>query len=134
MSTLLVYSDKPDVRERVKTAIGRLPDPELGPVEFLDVAHGPEVVDAVDHGEADVCILDGEAAPSGGMGLSRQLKNEVPNCPPMVLLVARADDRWLATWSLADAIVTHPIDPAELTAAVVGQLRARAAAVSAAGS
>jgi DNA-binding response OmpR family regulator len=134
MSTLLVYSDKPDVRERVKTAIGRRPDPGLGAVDFLEAAHGPEVIDIVDHGEADVCILDGEAAPSGGMGLSRQLKNEIPNCPPILLLVARVDDRWLATWSLADAIVTHPVDPGELTAAVVGLLRARAAALPAAGS
>jgi CheY-like chemotaxis protein len=134
MSTLLVYSDKPDVRERVKTAIGRLPDPALGALDFVEAAHGPEVVDIVDHGEADVCILDGEAAPTGGMGLSRQLKNEIPNCPPVILLVARADDRWLATWSLADAIVTHPIDPAELTAAALRLLRARVAVVPAAGS
>jgi len=61
------------------------------------------------------------------MGLSRQLKNEITDCPPTLLLVARADDRWLATWSLADAVVTHPVDPDELTAAVVELLLARAA-------
>jgi DNA-binding response OmpR family regulator len=60
------------------------------------------------------------------MGISRQLKNEITDCPPTILLVARPDDRWLATWSLADAVITHPVDPAELTTAVVSLLRARA--------
>ena len=44
----------------------------------------------------------------------------------MLLLVQRTDDRWLATWSLADAVVRLPGDPAELTEAVVGLLRQRA--------
>ncbi|WP_131747480.1 hypothetical protein [Frankia sp. Cppng1_Ct_nod] len=125
MSTVLVYADKPDVRERVKLAVGPLPDPELGLLEFLDVGDGASVVDAVDHGEADICILDAEATPTGGMGLSRQLKNEIPDCPPTILLVARRDDRWLATWSLADAVVAHPVDPAELAEVVVALLRRR---------
>ncbi|KLL10260.1 response regulator transcription factor [Protofrankia coriariae] len=125
MSTVLVYADKPEVREQVKLAIGPLPDRELGILEFLDAADGPSVIDAVDHGEADICVLDAEAAPSGGMGLSRQIKNEIPNPPPTVLLVARRDDRWLASWSLADAVVAHPVDPAELTEVVVTLLRRR---------
>jgi DNA-binding response OmpR family regulator len=64
------------------------------------------------------------------MGLSRQLKNETKNCPPTLVLVARRDDRWLATWSLADAVVAHPLDPGELTDAVVRLLRERSSAVA----
>lgn len=127
MSTVLVYADRADVRSRVKAAIGTLPDPRLDEIEFVDVADGRDLLSAVDHGEADLCILDAEATPEGGMGLSRQLKNEITDCPPTLLLVARADDRWLATWSLADAVVTHPVDPDELTAAVVELLLARSA-------
>ncbi|ONH28389.1 response regulator transcription factor [Pseudofrankia asymbiotica] len=126
MSTVLVYADRADVRERVKAAIGTVPDQQLGEIEFVDVTDGRVLVAAVDHGEVDLCVLDAEATPEGGMGLSRQLKNEITDCPPTILLVARQDDRWLATWSLADAVVTHPVDPDELTAAVVGLLRARA--------
>ncbi|WP_239308033.1 MULTISPECIES: hypothetical protein [unclassified Frankia] len=125
MSTVLVYADRPDIRERVRLAIGPRPDPELGPLEFLDVADGPALIDAVDHRDADICVLDAEATPTGGMGLSRQIKNEIPNCPPTVLLVARRDDRWLGSWSQADAVVTHPVDPAELAEVVVALLRAR---------
>jgi DNA-binding response OmpR family regulator len=130
MPTVLVYAHRADVRERVKSAVGRRPDPGLGPIEFLDAADGEAVVDAVDHGEADLCILDGESVPTGGMGLSRQLKNETKDCPPTLVLVARRDDRWLATWSLADAVVAHPLDPGELTDAVVRLLRERAAALT----
>jgi DNA-binding response OmpR family regulator len=126
MTTLLVYSNRSEVRNQVRTAVGRLPDPALGPVEYLEVDGGPAVIDALDHGDADVCVFDGEATPSGGMGLCRQLKNEVPNCPPVVMLVARRDDRWLATWSQADAVVPFPLDPGELTDAVVSLLRDRA--------
>jgi DNA-binding response OmpR family regulator len=130
MPTVLVYAHRADVRERVKSAVGRRPDPGLGPIEFLDAADGEAVVDAVDHGEADLCVLDAESVPTGGMGLSRQLKNETKNCPPTLVLIARRDDRWLATWSLADAVVAHPLDPGELTDAVVRLLRERASAAA----
>ncbi|OAA28301.1 response regulator receiver protein [Frankia sp. EI5c] len=126
MSTVLVYATKPDVRERVLAAVGRRPAADLGDIEFVEVTDAASLIDAVDHGEADLCILDAEATPSGGMGLSRQLKNEVANCPPTLLLVARRDDRWLATWSQADAVVSHPVDPGTLTDEVVRLLRERA--------
>ena len=58
---------------------------------------------AADAGEVDLAILDGEAQPTGGMGVSRQLKNEIDDCPPIIVTVRRRDDRWLATWSQADA-------------------------------
>jgi CheY-like chemotaxis protein len=131
MKTVLVYADRPDVRARVIAAIGRLPADDLGPLEFVEAADAAEAIGVIDHHEADVCVFDAEATPTGGMGLCRQLKNEVADCPPTVLLVARPDDRWLATWSQADAVVTHPIDPARLTEAVVTLLRARAGGAAA---
>lgn len=130
MSTVLVYATKADVRQRVLAALGRRPAPDLDEIEFVEATDAAEVIAAVDHGEADLCIFDAEAAPSGGMGLSRQLKNEVAGCPPTLLLIARRDDRWLASWSQADAVVGHPIDPGELTDAVVGLLRGRLGGVT----
>lgn len=126
MSTVLIYATRADIRDRVRNAIGRLPAADLGPIEYVDTADAETAIGVVDHHEADLCIFDGEAAPTGGMGLCRQLKNEIADCPPIVLLVARPDDRWLATWSQADAVVTHPVDPGRLTEAVVTLLRARA--------
>jgi DNA-binding response OmpR family regulator len=81
----------------------------------------------LDAGGAEVMILDGEAQPAGGMGVSRQAKDEIYNCPPVLLIIGRADDGWLATWSLADAVISHPIDPVALASALAGLMRQRAA-------
>ena len=75
-----------------------------------------------DH-EIDLFILDGEAAPEGGMGVARQLKDELFNCPPVLVMTARKEDAWLATWSRAEANVLHPIDPFTLAHTVADLLR-----------
>ena len=62
-------------------------------------------------GKADLFILDGEAVPEGGMGVARQLKDEIFNCPPVLLIVARREDNWLASWSRAEDVAIQPIDP-----------------------
>jgi len=124
--TVLVYSDDPATRDRVRLAVGARPDAALGRIEWLDAADHRAVLAAVDSGAVDVAVLDGEAWPSGGMGIARQLKDELADPPPVVLLTARKDDRWLATWSKADAVTSHPLDPAVLTGHVVRLLRERA--------
>lgn len=126
---VLVYSDDPAVRASVRTAIGRRPAKDLGRVEWVEIDSGPKVVQTVDAGGLDLAIFDGEAWPTGGLGLCKQLKDEVKDCPPVLVLVARRDDAWLATWSLCDATVPLPIDAPELTAAAVDLIRKRRAAV-----
>jgi len=115
----LVYSDDLTVRQSVKTALGRRPSPDVSDVDLFECATEPAVIAAVDKKTFDLIILDGEAVPAGGMGVCRQLKDEIYNCPPILVLVGRADDRWLATWSRADAVVAHPIDPRALVRAAV---------------
>ncbi|WP_280406805.1 DUF2064 domain-containing protein, partial [Nocardia carnea] len=44
------------------------------------------------------------------------------------LLTGRADDAWLANWSRAEAVASHPIDPLRLTEIVVDLLSRRTAA------
>ncbi len=125
--TVVVYSSDPAVRDRVRTAVGRRPAPDLGRIDWVDCATGAEFLTAVDAGGVDLAVLDGEAWPTGGLGLARQVKDELADCPPTVVLVGRRDDAWLAQWSLADAVVAHPVDPAVITSAVTGALRSRAA-------
>jgi DNA-binding response OmpR family regulator len=124
--TVLVYSDDAAVRERIRFAIGRRPAPDLGRVTYIEASMGDEVVAVADAGTADLLILDAEAWPTGGLGLSRQLKNEIQNCPPVCAVLARRVDRWLASWSLADATLAHPLDPIEAAEVVGGLLRQRA--------
>jgi DNA-binding response OmpR family regulator len=124
--TVLVFSQNPAVRERVRGAVGRRPAPELGRVEYVECATGAEVVARIDRGGVDVAVLDAEAQPTGGMGISRQLKNEITDCPAICILLARRDDRWLATWSLADATIASPLDPVTAAEVIAGLLRDRA--------
>ncbi|MCQ4081590.1 hypothetical protein NGB36_13485 [Streptomyces sp. RB6PN25] len=124
-ATVLVYSDDRNVREQVRLAAGRRPAADVPPVEFLECATQPAVLAALDRGGIDVCVLDGEAVPSGGMGICRQIKDEIFHCPPVLVLIGRPEDAWLATWSRADAVVTHPIDPVALADALAGLLRNR---------
>ena len=86
------------------------------------------MIAVMDAGDVDLAILDGEAAPAGGMGIARQLKDEIYQCPPLLVLIGRAQDAWLATWSRADAVVPHPVDPIRLAEVVVELVRARLAA------
>lgn len=123
--TVLVYSDDVTVREKVRLAVGRRPGPGLPRVEWLECATQPAVLAALDEGRADVCVLDGEAVPSGGMGICRQLKDEIYRCPPVLVLTGRAQDNWLAAWSRADAVVPHPLDPMQLAEAVASLMRRR---------
>src|SRR5215468_7633867 len=124
MLKILVYSDNARTREKVRSALGKRVHPDLPELSYLDVATAPVVVSTIDAGGIDLAILDGEAAPAGGMGLAKQLKDEVANCPPILVLTGRPDDAWLAKWSRAEAAVPHPIDPIRLGDAVVSLLRA----------
>ena len=63
----------------------------------------------------------------GGMGVARQLKDEVFNCPPVLLITARTSDNWLATWSKAEATVMHPIDPFTIAAKCASLLKTHSA-------
>ncbi|MEU1800501.1 MULTISPECIES: hypothetical protein [unclassified Streptomyces] len=126
-ATVLVYSDDANTREQVRLATGRRPAADVPPVEFVECATLPAVLAALEDGGIDVCVLDGEAVPAGGMGVCRQIKDEIFQCPPVVLLIGRPQDAWLATWSRAEAAVTHPVDPVALTDALAGLLRKRLA-------
>jgi len=123
---VVVYSHDAATRASVRLAIGRRPAPDVPEAEVIEVATEAMLWRVLDGGKADVMILDGEAQPAGGMGICRQAKDEIHNCPPVLLIIGRADDGWLATWSRADAVISHPIDPIELARALAGLMRQRA--------
>lgn len=132
MLSVLVYSDDVDVRAAVRAALGTRPAPDLPEVRVREVATEPAVIEAMDDIAAkgvriDLAILDGEAVPAGGIGIARQLKDEIFECPPLLVLTGRAQDGWLATWARADAILPHPIDPVRLADIAAALLRPRVA-------
>ena len=123
--SVLVYSDDRGVRQQVLSSLGRRPDPDLPPVSYVECATEPMVFAQVDAQRFDLVILDGEATPAGGMGVARQLKDEIYQCPPILVLIGRPQDGWLATWSRADAVVSHPLDPRTLAKAAADLLKRR---------
>ncbi len=123
--SVLLYSDNVVTRDAVKLAVGRRLAADLPPVEWIECATYPAVIDHADRGDLDVLVLDGEAAPAGGMGLCKQLKDEIYQCPPVLVLTGRPQDAWLATWSRADLVVPHPLDPVALVEAVTELARRR---------
>ena len=122
---VLVYSDDANTRSDVILALGKRPHPDLPSLEYVEVATEPVVIQQMDTGEIDLAILDGEAVPAGGMGIAKQLKDEIFRCPPLLVLTGRPQDAWLATWSRADAAVPHPLDPIQLAETVIKLLKQR---------
>ncbi|UQX87249.1 hypothetical protein M6D93_13175 [Jatrophihabitans telluris] len=126
---VLVYSQDPAVRTAVRTAVGRRPAPDVPRIDWVECANYSQVKDQLDSGDIDLAIFDGDAQPTGGVGLSRQFKNEITDCPPILVILLREVDRWLASWAQADGVILRPIDPVAAGAAVAGALRATATAI-----
>jgi hypothetical protein len=122
-ATVLVYSHRAQVRAAIRTAVGRRPAPDVGPITWLECETGDDVIATVDNGGVDLCILDGEAQPTGGLAISRQLDEEVADRPLVCVLIARQPDRWLAHWSRADGTLSFPVDPLTAPAVVADLLR-----------
>jgi len=121
---ILVYSDDSSVRASIVSALGRKTAADVAEHVIHEFATGPALRAYVDsHTDINLFILDGEAAPEGGMGIARQLKDEVFNCPPVLLITGRVQDSWLAAWSMAESSVIHPIDPFTLAQSAAKLLR-----------
>lgn len=123
--SVLVYSDDSRVRKDVIAGTGRRAAAGLPLIKWTESATPEGTLDKVKNGEFDLLIFDAEAPRAGGISLARTLKTEVYNCPPIMILIARQQDAWLANWAEAESIVNHPIDPLEIQEAVAGILRAK---------
>ena len=122
-ATILVYSDDRSTRGQVRLALGRRVAADLPEIEIVECATHQAVSKTLDAGGIDLVIMDGEAVPAGGLGLCRQLKSEIYDCPPVLVLTGRPQDAWLATWSFADHVVPHPLDALALANGVADVVR-----------
>ena len=126
---IIVYSDDSLVRASIVSALGRRVAVDLPEHEIHEFATGSALRAYVDGksvgggSRADLFILDGEAAQEGGLGMARQLKDELFNCPPVLVITGRKEDAWLAAWSMSEASVVHPIDPFTLAKTAAQLLR-----------
>jgi DNA-binding response OmpR family regulator len=122
--TVLLYSDDPAIRDRIRLAIGPRPAADLS-LEFVDASTWEDCRRILDEYEIDLMVLDGEASPAGGLGIARQTKDEYADPPPTCVVIARAADRWLAAFAQVDATLVYPLDPVTTGQTIARVLRAR---------
>ena len=123
---VLVVSADPALREvmgltagGVRRAMGNLP------IELLEARDGVEAMRLAWRELPDVVVADEITSRAGAFALARDLKGaQPPNPARVVILLDRAQDQWLASWSGADAWFVKPINPFELAETVAGFLGA----------
>lgn len=119
---ILLYSDDLDTRAQVRLGVGKRLGRGAPDLRWTEAASPAAALTEAEAGGYDLFVFDGEAAKVGGMSLARQVKDELYNCPPVLVLTGRPQDAWLAAWSDADAVVSQPLDPIELQSTVAGLL------------
>ena len=113
---ILLVSSGPALTRQVMAALP--PDDDV-----LEVRTPQRGLAVFDEGERtfDVIVADADTHPSGGFYLARELRarqTDGRDVPAIVLLIARPQDEYLASWSQADAWIVKPVDPFDLAAVV----------------
>ncbi len=122
---VLVFSDDARTRAEVIRAVGRRPGAGLPEIEWTEVATADIVMAKAREEKFDLLILDAEAPKFGGMGVGKMIHDEIDPMLPFITLLARQQDEWLSRWSGAALAVDYPINPRELSSAVVQVLSQR---------
>ena len=108
---IVLYSDDVDLREEVRLAVGPRLDADTPNTRWVETATADAVIAEARSGDVDLFILDAETSKVGGMGLARQLKDEIDYCAPVLVIIARPADAWLASWTNAENVAVRPLDP-----------------------
>ncbi len=116
MPEVLIASDAAGVRDEVRAA---LTDPAT---VVREVTRGAHVLPAVEERVPDLVVLDLQIGKMGGMATCLELRLEegagrLPHVPVLMLLDRRADV-FLARRSNADGWVVKPLDPIRLGRAI----------------
>ena len=120
VSTILVASDAPTVRAEI-AAIAGSPD-----VTIVEARSGPEVVELVTESLPDLVIVDMQMGNMGGMATTLELRLEASydkiGHVPVLMLLDRRPDVFLARRSGAEGWLVKPLDPIRLRRAVTALL------------
>ncbi len=123
MRTIVVASDAPSVRADVIAVVS---DPET---DIIEVDTGQAVAPAVDEHEPDLVIVDLQMGSMGGMAvcLDLRLEESYDNLPhvPVLMLLDRRPDVFLAKRSGAEGWIVKPLDPIRLRKATTALIEGR---------
>jgi CheY-like chemotaxis protein len=109
---ILLVSSGPSLTRQVTSAL------PLG-ADVTEVRTPQRGLALLDEGEHtfDVILGDADTHPTGGFHLVREIRarqTDGRQVPPVVLMIARPQDDYLAKWAQVDAWILKPIDPFDL--------------------
>jgi DNA-binding response OmpR family regulator len=118
--TILVASDAPTVRAEVASIAGR-PD-----IDIREARSGPEVMTSVAESLPDLVVVDLQMGNMGGMAVCLELRLEASygkiGHVPVLMLLDRRPDVFLARRSGAEGWLVKPLDPIRLRQAITSLL------------
>jgi len=130
MATIVVAADGQWVRDQVRAALS------TSDTTLIELSRGQDVRDTVATHEPDLAILDLQIANMGGIAvaLDLHLEADAGRLPetPILLLLDREHDRFVAKRADADAVLVKPVDAGTLRRTVKDLLTAAAARAEAA--
>ena len=116
MAHVLIASDSPELRATVRSVLSNKKD------QVTEVESGPDVLRAVYEDLPDLVVVDFQIGNMGGMAISLELRHEESggrlDHVPVLLLLDRRADVYLAQRAEADGWVVKPLDPIRLRRAV----------------
>lgn len=116
MADVLIASDSPELRSAVRSVLNPAKD------QVREVASGAEVVHEVADRLPDLVVLDFQIGSMGGMATCLDLRLEESgdrlDHVPVLLLLDRRADVYLAKRALADGWLIKPLDPIRLRRAI----------------
>jgi CheY-like chemotaxis protein len=117
---IVVASDAPSVRRAIVAVL------ETPATDIWEVASGPETLAAVAEEPPDLVIVDLQMGSMGGMAVCLELRLEASygNLPhvPVLMLLDRRPDVFLAKRSGAEGWLVKPLDPLRLRQATAALL------------
>jgi CheY-like chemotaxis protein len=116
VQTILVASDAPTLRREIEAVISG-PDREV-----VSVVSGPEVIASVTEVSPDLVIVDMQMGNMGGMAVTLELRlqesYDALDHVPVLMILDRRPDVFLARRSGAEGWLVKPLDPLRLRRAV----------------
>jgi DNA-binding NarL/FixJ family response regulator len=121
VATILLASDLASLRRELETMLA---GPDL---TIEEAASGPETIARVQLGGVDLVITDLQIGAMGGVAITMELRNLESygdaDPVPVLMLLDRRPDVFLARRAGADGFVVKPLDPQRVRQAVRALLR-----------
>jgi DNA-binding response OmpR family regulator len=121
---VLLVSPDANARDLMRISVGSLERRLSEPVSFLDAPNGELGAKVGLRERPDAVVADEIASRAGAFSMARDLRGAPePYLGPIVIILERKHDAWLARWSGADAWFVKPVDPFELADRLVELIR-----------